>query len=64
MRVGISRELKRNKIGARYLPDSAHKLYQCRYSGRPRKINPDTALYLIYAINLWQGGALSKSAEG
>jgi IS30 family transposase len=41
----VSRELRRNKIQQGYLPDTAQKLYRLRYRGRPRKINPDTAVY-------------------
>lgn len=48
----ISRELKRNKIGNHYLPDTAQKLYQSRYPGRPRRINPDTHLYFYIRSKL------------
>src|SRR6266700_3597163 len=54
-RSTISRELKRNRTGSRYLPDSAQKLYLSRYPGRPRKINPDTALYHYIRYKLISG---------
>lgn len=54
-RSTISRELKRNRVGSRYLPDSAQKLYLSRYPGRPKKINPDTALYHYIRYKLMAG---------
>lgn len=54
-RSTISRELKRNRMGSRYLPDSAQKLYLSRYPGRPRKINPDTAVYHYIRYKLMSG---------
>lgn len=54
-RSTIGRELNRNKTGSRYLPDTAQKLYQSRYSGRPRTINPDTPLYYYIRYKLMAG---------
>jgi len=51
----VSRELKRNRNQKRYLPDTAQKLYQSRYRGRPRKINPDTAVYHYIRYKLIAG---------
>lgn len=54
-RSTVSRELKRNKSGPRYLPDTAQKLYLSRYPGRPRKIKPDTAVYHYIRYKLKSG---------
>jgi transposase, IS30 family len=54
-RSTIYRELNRNSEDKYYTPCSANAKMKLRYSGRPKKIHPDTALYYYIVRQLKKG---------
>lgn len=54
-RSTIYREINRNSENKYYTPCVANTMMKARYSGRPKKIHPDTALYHYIMIKLKKG---------
>jgi len=59
----IYRELKRNRAGKLYLPDTAMKLYKSRYKGRVKKIKSEGGLY-YYIYNKLKKGWSPEQISG